>query len=92
MTREGTPLRCFCASHPILCVVKSDKGRPFVHIKIYKAGRIYGEILFNKGDMRVRCRECYRWHTIRIVRETAVLEDPPEGPDIVDLVPDPSDP
>jgi hypothetical protein len=87
---EGDTLRCFCAAHPILGIVKRDNfDKPFVHIKIYKQNSIYGEILFKMGEIRVRCRSCYRWHTIKIVREKAVIEEVPDEPDIVDLVPDP---
>ena len=87
---EGDPLRCFCSGHPILAVVKLDSRRhPFVHIKVYKGRRIYAEIVFSRGDMRVRCRDCYRWHQIRIIQEHAVLEDVPDGEDLVDLIPDP---
>jgi len=86
----GTPLRCFCSTRPILAVVKKDSfNAPFVHIKSYKQRRIFTEIVFNKGEMRVRCRDCFRWHKIRILKEKAVLEELPDEEDIVDLVPDP---
>lgn len=88
---DGEPLRCFCRGKPILAVMKLDnRKKPFVHIKVYKASRIYAEIVFSRGDMRVRCRECYRWHQIRIVHERAVLEDVPDEEDLVDLIEDPA--
>ncbi len=83
-------LRCFCYGKCILGIVKFDnQNKPFVHIKIYKSNRIYGEVLLKFGDIRVRCRDCYRWHQIRIVKERAVLEEIPDSEDIVDLIPDP---
>ena len=88
--REGEPLRCFCASRAILAIMKLDRlGKPYVHIKVHKAGQVHGEILFNRGELRVRCRNCYRWHIIRIVQERAVVEDIPDDEDLVDLVTDP---
>ena len=80
------PIRCFCAHRPILAMQGLDeKGKPFVHIKIYKQSRIYGEIIFTVGEIRIKCRECYRWHIIKILRNRAVLADLPET-DVVDLV------
>ena len=80
-------LRCFCAHRPILAMQGLDaKGKPFVHIKVYKAQRVYGEMIFTFGEMRIKCRECYRWHTIKILGNKAVLSDIPEDEDIVDFV------
>jgi len=66
-------LRCFCPNATLLAIIKRDSdGKPLVHIKIYKAKRIYGEIIFVLGEMEVRCRDCWRWHKIRIIKDSAV--------------------
>ena len=66
-------LRCFCGDNTLLAIIKRDaNGKPLVHIKIYKAKRIFGEIIFVLGEMEVRCRDCWRWHKIRIIRDNAV--------------------
>ena len=74
--RELEVVRCYCLRKPTLAYIKQDRfGRPYVHIKIYKQKQIFGEIIFSFGQMRVRCRECNRWHQIRIVREKTEVEE-----------------
>ncbi len=74
-------LRCFCSRSPLLAVYGVDsKGKLFVHVRIYKARRIYGEVLATDGTVQIRCRECLRWHSVKIVQpDRAELEetDPP---------------
>lgn len=69
-------LRCFCARHPLLAVYGINKqGKLFVHIKIWKQGRIYGEVLVTSGVVQLHCRECLRWQKVVIRQpEIAVLE------------------
>lgn len=51
-------------------------GDLYVHVKIYKQSRVYGEILVTGGKVRLHCRECLRWHVIRIVQPNKpVLEE-----------------
>lgn len=60
-------LRCFCSRSPLLAVYGIDKdGRLFIHVKIFKQRRIYGELLFKGGEVSLKCRECYRWYRIFI--------------------------
>lgn len=60
-------LRCFCSRSPLLAVYGIDTdGRLFVHVKIYKQHRIYGEFVVKGGDISLKCRECYRWYRIFI--------------------------
>lgn len=66
-TRE-IDLRCECSRRPLLAKAGRDsKGQPYVHVKIYKQRRIYGEIVVTEGTVRLRCRECFRWFVVRIV-------------------------
>lgn len=62
-------LRCFCRTEPLLAVYGVDEsGQLYVHVKIWKQSRIYGEIIVTGGVVKLRCRECLRWHKIRILQ------------------------
>ena len=77
MTPREAELRCCCADRPLLAVCGRDAhGQPFVHIKIFKQGRVYGEVVAT-GDVRVRCRECRRWHVVTIRREAVQFKEQP---------------
>ena len=61
------PLRCECSRKPILAYYGlTDKGKIYLHVKVYKARRVYGELLVLSGECQMRCRECYRWYTVII--------------------------
>lgn len=62
-------------------------GRPYVHIRVFKQHRVYGEFIVYGGEAKIKCRECLRWHTI-VFRGAAdskaeLRESPP--PDEVDV-------
>lgn len=60
-------LRCYCSRSPLLAVYGIDSdGQPFIHVKIYKQHRIFGEFVFKGGVAKIFCRECVRWHVITI--------------------------
>lgn len=60
-------LRCYCSRKPLLGKYGKDKnGLLFVWVKIYKQSKVYGEMIFTQGTVRLRCRECLRWHLVRI--------------------------
>lgn len=76
--RSKNELRCFCSRSPLLAVYGIDQdGRLYVHIKVFKQGRIYGESVCYGGDVKIRCRECLRWHVIVFVgpQKTAHLKE-----------------
>jgi uncharacterized Fe-S cluster-containing radical SAM superfamily protein len=50
-----------------------ESGRPYVHVRIFKQSRIYGDVIAYDGEVKVRCRDCFRWHRIRFVHERAEL-------------------
>lgn len=56
-------------------------GAPFVHIKIFKQGRVYGEVVVESGTTWIRCRDCSRWHAlnIRIAKIDASQQPLPES-------------
>jgi len=65
-------IRCFCPDKTLLAVIKRDsENKPYVHLRVYKSHRIFGEILFAFGEMEIRCRDCWRWHKIRIIKNDA---------------------
>ena len=76
MPRREKELRCFCSRNPLLATYGIDsKGKLFVHVKIYKAHRIFGELVVEEGTVKIRCRECLRWHTVNISGTRASLQE-----------------
>lgn len=75
--RSKHDLRCFCRTEPLLAVYGIDEhSQLYVHVKIYKQSRIFGEVIVTGGVVRLRCRECLRWHKVRIIQPgSAVLEE-----------------
>lgn len=74
--RAEIELRCFCSRHPLLAKVGKDNlGDPFVHLRVYKAKRLYAEMVATAGVVRIRCRECLRWHLITIREEVETKPD-----------------
>lgn len=71
----GIAVRCFCVDHPLLAMCGRDEasGEPWVHVKTWKRGRLYAEVVATAGDVKIRCRDCLRWHTVRIVRGAPAL-------------------
>jgi hypothetical protein len=62
-------LRCFCGRKPLLAVYGLDeRNKLYIHIKIWKQERIFGEILVTDGVVKIHCRECLRWHTVVILK------------------------
>lgn len=51
-----------------------EHGKIYVHVRIFKQNRIYGEVIVREGKVSLHCRECLRWHTVKIVQPgTAIL-------------------
>lgn len=74
--RHEKELRCFCRSEPLLATYGIDsKGQLFVHVKIYKQNRIYGELVFEGGVAKIRCRNCLRWHRVIFNSRSAALSE-----------------
>ncbi len=75
-------LRCFCARKPMLARYGNDKGKLYIHVRVYKQERVFAEVLVTDGIVKLRCRDCFRWHTVKIVQPNRVtLEEstPPEA-------------
>lgn len=81
MPRPEKELRCFCRGEPLLATYGVNKtGDLFVHVKIYKQNRIYGEIVFEGGIAKIRCRNCLRWHRV-VFRTNVVTLSEDEAPE-----------
>lgn len=66
--KSRNELRCFCRRRPLLAVYGLDShNNVYVHIKVYKNRRIYGEVLVMQGSkISIHCRECLRWYTLDV--------------------------
>jgi hypothetical protein len=64
--RSKYELRCICRYQPLLAVYGTDSGKLYVHVKIYKGNRLYGELVVTDGRVSIHCRDCARWHKITI--------------------------
>lgn len=81
-TRTKHDLRCFCRGEPLLATYGVDeRSRLYVHIKIFKQSRVYGEVVIYGGPFKLRCRNCLRWHQVvfRSSNTVALEEDDSPG-------------
>lgn len=75
---RSVELRCGCSKRPLLGKGGRDAhGKWFFHVKVFKQHRVYGEIIANSGTVRVRCRECLRWHVVKIRMESLEMREQP---------------
>ena len=64
---ENEGIRCFCSRRPLLAKLGRDpKMGQYVHVRVFKQARIYGEVVVTEGVVHLRCRECLRWTRITI--------------------------
>lgn len=74
-------LRCFCARKPLLATYgRDEQGNVYLHMRIYKQQRIFGEMVVYSGVCKIHCRECLRWHKITFMSVSAnpvLVEDEP---------------
>lgn len=80
--KTSNELRCFCARTPLLATYGLDvHGKAYIHIKVYKQARIFGEAIVRSGEVLLHCRECLRWHkvVIKSMTDIGLVEetDPP---------------
>lgn len=86
MRRREKELRCFCSTEPLLATYGIDsRGKLFVHVKIWKQKRIFGELVIEGGVVKLRCRVCLRWHRVVIRHDSAALSEEPE-PNTVSII------
>ena len=79
-------VRCFCRRKPLLAICGRDtkSGEPFIHIRSAKGDKLNVEVVITSGTARVRCRECERWHKIRI-KHVNIESEPEELPSSLKL-------
>ena len=71
--RTKNKLNCTCRHHPLLAMWGLDTdGRPYVHVKVFKGGRLYAEV-FSKHTLQITCRDCFRKLNIIIRQGRAEL-------------------
>jgi hypothetical protein len=89
MTRPSPPrrerskheLRCFCRGEPLLAVYGTEtSGELYVHVKIHKQGRVYGETYHTGGTVKIKCRNCMRWNRVKILAPNAAQLEVTEPP------------
>lgn len=72
--RSYYELRCFCRHTPLLATYGlNSQGKIYIHVKIYKSGRVYGEVYVEDGaSVRLHCRDCLRWHRV-VIRQPGMV-------------------
>lgn len=55
--------------------IDTVSGEPVVHIKSWKGQKLYTEVLIISGVVKLKCRECSRWNTVRIKKGQPRLEE-----------------
>lgn len=82
--KSSYDLRCFCPRKPLLAVYgRNERGELYIHIKVFKQSRIYGEYIITAGKVQIHCRECARWHKVVIKSyEDVKLEEELKPPQI----------
>lgn len=81
--RTKHELRCFCRGEPLLATYGVDRERRlYVHIKVYKQGKVYGEIIATGGPLSIRCRNCLRWHKVMFRASGSVELEEDKTPEV----------
>ena len=71
--RRHNELRCFCARKPLLATWGTDEnGKAYVHQKTFKQNRLFAESIVYSGEVKIHCRDCYRWHSVIFMSEADV--------------------
>lgn len=70
-------MRCFCTRRPLLATYSVKDGEPYLHIKVYKQSRLYGEVFIQGigSQIKIRCRECLRLHKVTFTQGKPSLEE-----------------
>lgn len=58
-----------------VCGRDARSGQPFIHVKSWKQNRLYTEVIVTEGTVRIHCRECLRWHTVRILHTSLDVQE-----------------
>lgn len=64
-------LRCFCSRKPLLAIYGMDeRNRAYIHVRVYKQQRVFGDVVIYGGEVKILCRECLRWYKIHFREES----------------------
>lgn len=68
---SGSERGIFCAvceNSPLLATYGIDeKGRVFVHVKVFKARQVKAELFIRGGEVTLKCVKCLRYNKIIVV-------------------------
>lgn len=70
-------IRCTCSTKPLLAIAGSSDDGPFIHVKAYKQKKIITELVVTSGVVRLRCRTCDRWLTLRVNPDQVLARNEP---------------
>jgi hypothetical protein len=86
MSERRNDIRCICGRKPLLATFgRGGDGKLFIHVKVYKQSRIYGEVWVSAdAEVKIRCRECLRVQKIKIVSDRPLLEEEREMMDAME--------
>lgn len=63
-------LRCHCGHGTTLAFYGHDRdGEPYVHLKVYKQRRVFGNAVFRGGTVELMCSFCDRSTRIHMGRD-----------------------
>jgi hypothetical protein len=66
---NDTEVRCTCRVTPLLAVCREDgHGSRYLHIKSTRNRRTDVSVVVTEGDVRIQCRVCSRWTTVKVRR------------------------
>ena len=68
-------VRCpVCEASPLLATYGFDeKGRLYLHVKVYKARSVKADVFIRGGEVTLKCTRCMKYNTVRIVDHRPVL-------------------
>ncbi|URG17379.1 hypothetical protein Mbo2_009 [Rhodococcus phage Mbo2] len=83
-------LTCACGRAPTLAFYGYDKnGEPYVHLKVFKQRRVYGEIVARGGVVEIYCPNCERPTRVRMsVGGTHIVRPPATARECLPQAPD----
>lgn len=69
MDKSEREIYCaICENSPILATYGMDeKGRVFVHVKVFKARQIKADLFVRGGEVTLKCVKCLKYNKILII-------------------------
>jgi len=74
--RTAHDLRCTCPHHTKLAEYgMTTDGAAYLHVRVFKQGRVFGEVIASSGEVRVLCRDCGRWTQVNVKQPGEIFHD-----------------